>query len=197
MATRQSSRRLPIRPGHPLYPMLALIALAGLWFGPIGKHVTEDMPEQETHPYFPDHYWPYAVLTMTVLIVLGVLAVLGGPNLEPGAAADPRAAVVPRPEWYFLALFQFAKLGPALITTILVPGALVLGFILWPLLDVQLGQRLARRLGWHAWPVPKRNLITGLVWTAGLAIIALLTLWAAVWPQLCVPWPYNGPVCGG
>jgi hypothetical protein len=25
----------------------------------------------------------------------------------------------------------------------------------------------------------------------------VLTLWAALWPQLCVPWFFNGPVCGG
>jgi len=103
---------------------------------------------------------------------------------------------VPRPEWYFLALFQFVKLGPALLTSILIPLMLVLGLFFWPLIDAAVGPRLARRFGWRAWPAPKRNYITGSLWVAAVAVITLLTLWAVLWPQLCVPWFYNGPICG-
>ena len=153
--------------------------------------------ENRTHPWFPDQVWPYLVLATAVLITLGVLAVVGQPVLEPGSPADPRAAVVPRPEWYFLALFQFAKLGPALVTTLVVPAVLVAGLLLWPLLDAWLGPRLARRFGWRRWPAPKRNVITGTIWVAGLSVVGLLTIWAAFAPQLCIAWPINGPVCGG
>ena len=194
--TSRRSEGLPIGPGHVLYPMLVVLALAALLFGPIGKHVTEDMPESETHPYFPDHFWPYPILAVVVLATLGLLAVFGQPLLQPGQAADPRLAIVPQPEWYFLSLFQFVKLGPALLTSIVVPTALVLGLFFWPLVDAQLGPRLARWLGWRSWPVPKRNLISGTIWMAGLAIVGLLTLWAAFWPQLCIPWFINSPVCG-
>jgi len=157
----------------------------------------EDAPEPRTHPYFPDQIWPYPILVTAVLTVLAVLAIAGHGSLQPGPAADPRAAVIPRPEWYFLALFQFAKLGPALITTILVPTLLVLGLVFWPLLDSSVGPMLARRFGWRSWPVPKRNVITGTIWIAGLSVVAVLTLWAAFAPQLCLAWPFNGPVCGG
>lgn len=194
---RRTSARLPIRPGHPLYPLLALYALVGLLFGPIGRQVGEDDPESKTHPYFPDHFWPYPILAMVLLVTLGLLALAGQPLLQPGAAADPRADLIPRPEWYFLPLFQFAKLGPALVTTILVPALLLIGLVFWPLLDSRLGPRLARRLGWPSWSVPKRNVITGTIWVAGLSIIGALTLWSAFAPQLCLPWLYNGPVCGG
>src|SRR5438034_11556001 len=104
------------------------------------------------------HYrvWSYPILTGAVLVGLRFMALIGQPLLEPGQPADPRAAIIPRPEWYFLALFQFAKLGPALITTILVPALLVLGLIFWPLLDSWLGPGIARRFGWPAWPSPKR-----------------------------------------
>lgn len=196
IAPRQTPTNLPIRPGHLLYPLLALYALVGLLFGPIGHQVAEDMPEKKTHPYFPDHFWPYPILAMAVLVTLGLLAVAGQPVLQLGQAADPRAAIIPRAEWYFLSLFQFAKLGPALLTTIAVPAVLALGLFFWPLLDAGLGPRVARRLGWPSWPVPRRNVITGTLWMAGLFIIGLLTLWAALWPQACIPWPYNGPVCG-
>jgi quinol-cytochrome oxidoreductase complex cytochrome b subunit len=196
-APRASSSRLPITRRHPLYPILALFALVGLMFGPIGRDLSEDMPENRTHPYFPDHFWPYPVLAVVVLVGLGLMALIGQPLLEPGQPADPRAAIIPRPEWYFLSLFQFAKLGPALLTTILVPAALVLGLIVWPLLDSGLGPAIARRLGWRSWPAPKRNVITGTIWIAGVVIVAALTLWSALSPGLCIPWPYNGPICGG
>jgi quinol-cytochrome oxidoreductase complex cytochrome b subunit len=155
------------------------------------------MDDSKTHPWFPDQVWPYAVLAMVVLVMLGLLAFLGQPLLEPGQAADPRAAIIPRPEWYFLALFQFAKLGPALLTTLLVPALLVLGLIFWPVIDEWLGPRIARRLGWRRWPAPKSNAITATIWVAGLSVLGVLTLWAAFAPQLCVAWPFNGPVCGG
>jgi quinol-cytochrome oxidoreductase complex cytochrome b subunit len=197
IAPKRTSDRLPITRRHPLYPLLALYALVALLFGPVGRQVSDDMPESETHPYFPDHVWPYPILAMAVLITLGLLALIGQPLLQPGQAADPRAAIIPRPEWYFLALFQFAKLGPALITKMLVPALLVVGLVFWPLLDSWLGPRVARRLGWRVWPVPKRNVITGTIWIAGLSVIGLLTLWSAFSPELCIPWPLNGPVCGG
>ena len=136
-----------------------------------------DSNDNKTHPWYPDHVWPYAVLVMAVLVILGLLAVVGQQVLAPGQPADPRATIIPRPEWYFLALFQFAKLGPALLTTILVPTALVAGLVFWPLLDAWLGPKIARRLGWRSWPAPKRNVITGTIWIAGLAIAAALTLW--------------------
>jgi quinol-cytochrome oxidoreductase complex cytochrome b subunit len=156
-----------------------------------------DMPEDQTHPYFPDHFWPYPILAMVVLITLGLLAFYAQPLLNQAQAADPRAGIIPRPEWYFLALFLFAKFGPALVTTILVPTVLVLGLIFWPILDARVGPSIARRLGWRSWPAPKRNVITGTLWIAGLTIVGLLTLWAVFVPQLCLPWLYNGPVCGG
>lgn len=133
--------------------------------------------DSKTHPWYPDHVWPYAVLAMAVLVTLGLLAVAGQQVLEPGQPADPRAAIIPRPEWYFLALFQFAKLGPALLTTILVPTLLVAGLVFWPLLDAWWGPKIARRLGWRSWPAPKRNVITGTIWIGGLATVAALTIW--------------------
>jgi quinol-cytochrome oxidoreductase complex cytochrome b subunit len=196
IAPKTTTDRLPISRRHPLYLLFALYALVGLLFGPIGRQVSDDMPESDTHPYFPDDVWPYPILAMAVLVTLGLLAFVAQPLLQPGQAADPRAAIIPRPEWYFLALFQFAKLGPALITKMLVPALLFVGLVFWPLLDSRLGPPIARRLGWRSWPVPKRNAITGTIWIAGLTIIALLTLWSAFSPQLCTPWPWNGPVCG-
>ena len=172
--------RLPVGPRHFLFPLFAVIAIGGILFGPIGQHVTQDMPEADTHPYFPDHFWPYPILAMAVVAILGVLASIGPPQLGP--AADPRSAVIPRPEWYFLFLFQLLKLGPALLTSILIPVGAVAGLLLWPLLDARFGPSLARRMGWRSWPAPGRNIITGVFWLAGLSVIAGLTLWALLEP---------------
>ena len=159
-APKASSSRLPITRRHALYPILTIYALVGLMFGPIGHQVSDDMPESKTHPYFPDHIWPYPILAMAALVGLGLMALIGQPLLESGQPADPRAAIIPLPEWYFLALFQLAKLGPASITKAVVPGVLFLGLIVWPLLDIRLGPGIARWLGWRSWPAPKRNVIT-------------------------------------
>ena len=177
-------------------PLFTAIALVALMFGP-ARDARDDMPDSRSHPYFPDHVWPYAILAMATLITLGLLALVGQPLLQLGQAADPRVSAVPRPEWYFLSLFQFVKLGPALITSILVPLGLVAGLVFWPVLDAWAGPAIARRLRWTSWPAPKRNPITATIWFGSLAIIGVLTLWSALWPQVCIPWFFNGPVCGG
>lgn len=188
--------RLPITRRHPLYPLLALFALMAFLFGPVGRQVSDDLPKSKTHPYFPDQVWPYLVLAMVVLITLGLLAFVGQPLLQPSQPADPRAAIIPLPEWYFLALFQFGKLGPALITKMVVPAFLLVGLFFLPVLETSFGPVIARRLGWYSWPSPKHNVITGTIWIAGLSIVGLLTVWSAFAPGLCIPWPWNGPVCG-
>ena len=93
------------------------------------------------------------------------------------------------------ALLDIGAAGPIAGFLVTIP-VLVLGLIVWPVLDSGLGPRIARRLGWREWPAPKRNVITATIWIAGLAGIAALTLWSALAPQLCMPGPFNGPVCG-
>ena len=178
------ARRLPIGPRHPLFPVLALIALAGLAFGPIGPQAADDMPEADTHPYFPDQYWPYPVLAMGTLVLLGALAAAGQALIQLGPAADPRAVIIAHPDWYFLFLFQLLKLGPPLLTSMLIPLGALAGLLLWPLIDARFGPTLAHRLGWPAWPVPGRNAITGTLWLGGAAVIIGLTIWALISPQV-------------
>ena len=192
-----ASKRLPIGPKHVLYPMVAGIAMFGMLMGPTSHHLAEDMPDDETHPFFPDHFWPYPIITAAMLILLGLLAVFEQKNLQLDVPADPRAIAIPRPDWYFLFLFQFLKLGPELLMSLAVPLLAVLALLFWPFIDSGVGPRLARRLGWKEWPVPCRNAITGSLLVGVVGFLALLTIWALAGPRLCVPWPINGPVCGG
>src|SRR2546428_5548099 len=118
------------------------------------------MPDEDTHPFFPDHFWPYPIIAVVMLIAVGVLSAFVQKNLQLEPAADPRAVTIPRPDWYFLFLFQFLKLGPELIMSQVIPGIVVGALILFPFIDGIAGPRMARRLGWKSWPGPGRNIIT-------------------------------------
>lgn len=189
-------KRLPIGADHILYPILVSLALFPILMGDAGHHLADDMPDDETHPFFPDHFWPYPVIIVMMMVALGLLAAFVQKNLQLEASADPRAVTIPRPDWYFLFLFQFLKLGNELVFSLIIPPVVVGALLLFPFLDAGFGPGIAHRLGWKSWPVPGRNVITGTVFVAGLAIVALLTFWALAGPQFCLPWFVNSPVCG-
>lgn len=159
------------------------------------KEVPEVLPE-ESHPAFPDQWWPYPVMTVGALITLGLLAYAGRSSLAPGRSASPGIIGAANPDWYFLFLHELLKLGPPAITTILLPFAAIAMLLVWPVLDSTVGPPLARRLGWRSWPTPRHNPITAALWVAGFAVVAALTLWGLAGPGLCLPWFYQGPVCG-
>ncbi|MGH7862762.1 MAG: hypothetical protein ACRENM_07000 [Candidatus Dormibacteraceae bacterium] len=171
-------KRMPIGPDHILYPILIGLALFPILMGSVGHHLADDLPEDETHPFFPDHFWPYPIIMIILLVGVGFMAAFVGQNMHLEQSADPRAVVVPRPDWYFLFLFQFLKLGPELIMSLVVPPVAVIVLLLWPFIDRSMGMSLAPRMGWASWPKPGRNLITGTIWVVIIAFIVLLTFWA-------------------
>lgn len=188
-------KRVPVGTDHILYPVLVSLALFPILMGSAGHHLADDLPEDETHPFFPQHFWPYPVIIVAMMLTVGLLSAYVQQNMQLEQPADPRASgVIPRPDWYFLFLFQFLKLGPEFIMSLVIPPLAVLVLLLWPFLDAQLGPIAARRLGWLTWPVPGRNRITGTAWILALALIAFLELWGlAGWT---LPW-FSGPVTGG
>ncbi len=189
-------KRLPIGPDHILYPVVVGLALFPILMGAAGHHLADDMPDEDTHPFFPDHFWPYPIIAVIMLIAVGLLAAFVQKNLQLEPSADPRAVTIPRPDWYFLFLFQLLKLGPELFMALVIPPVVLGALILFPFIDAIAGPRMAKRLGWKSWPVPGRNIITGTIFVGGLAIVALLTLWALAGPQFCLPWFINSPVRG-
>ncbi len=189
-------KRLPIGPDHILYPVVVGLALFPILMGDAGHHLADDMPEDETHPFFPDHFWPYPIIAVVMLIAVGLLAAFVQKNLQLETSADPRTVTIPRPDWYFLFLFQLLKLGPELIMFGVVPPAVVTVLLVFPFIDAIAGSRLAKRLHWTSWPVPGRNIYTGTAFVIGLVIVALLELWALAGPGFCIQWPLTGPVCG-
>src|SRR5437870_7515246 len=118
-------KRLPIGPDHILYPVVVGLALFPILMGDAGHHLADDMPDEDTHPFFPDHFWPYPIIALVMLIAVGLLAAFVQKNLQLEPSADPRAVTIPRPDWYFLFLFQFLKLGPELVMSQVIPGIVV------------------------------------------------------------------------
>ena len=172
-------KRMPIGPDHILYPILIGLASFPLLMGSAGHHMAEELPDEDTHPFFPDHFWPYPIIMVAMLVAVGLLSLFVQQDMQLEQSADPRAVVLPRPDWYFLFLFQFLKLGsPEVVFSIFIPTGVVLVLLAWPLIDSGLGSRLARRLGWASWPVPGRNVITGTGWILFLGFIVTLTFWA-------------------
>ena len=189
-------KRLPIGPDHILYPVAVGLALFPILMGDAGHHLADDMPDDETHPFFPDHFWPYPIIAVLMLVTVGLLSAFVQKNLQLEASADPRAVTIPRPDWYFLFLFQFLKLGNEFIFSIGIGTVAIILLIVFPFIDSIAGPRMAHRLGWKSWPKPGKNIITGTVFVAALLGIALLELWALAGPQFCLPWFVNSPVCG-
>jgi quinol-cytochrome oxidoreductase complex cytochrome b subunit len=171
-------KRMPIGPDHILYPVLIGLALFPILMGSAGHHLAEDLPDDETHPFFPDHFWPYPIIAVVMLVTIGLMSFFVQQNMALEQSADPRAVVLPRPDWYFLWLFQMLKLANEFVMSFIVPPAIVLVLLLWPFLDGGIGSRLARALHWSSWPVPGRNVITGTGWVLFIGFIVTLTFWA-------------------
>lgn len=87
--------------------------------------------------FFPDILFKDAVASLVVFGVLIALAYFLGVPME--ARADPNdASYTPRPEWYFLFLFQLLKYFPGQIEFVgamLLPGLLVLLLLALPFID--------------------------------------------------------------
>jgi len=189
-------KRLPVGPDHILYPVVVGLALFPILMGDAGHHLADDMPDEDTHPFFPDHFWPYPIIAVVMLVAVGLLSAIVQKNLQLEASADPRAVTIPRPDWYFLFLFQFLKLGNEFVFSIGIGTVAIILLLIFPFLDTAIGPRVGRRLGWTTWPVPGRNIITGTAFVLALLSIALLELWALAGPGFCLPWFVNSPVCG-
>jgi ubiquinol-cytochrome c reductase cytochrome b subunit len=120
----------------------------------------------------PKPFYPYHALkdTVAIALVFALLLTFALTFRAPlDAIADPSDAnYVPRPEWYFLSLFQLLKYFPGPlepVATIVIPGLLVALLLALPFLD--------RRGDRH--PM-KRPIVTGSFAVVGTALVALTWL---------------------
>lgn len=93
--------------------------------------------KQKGVKFFPDIIYKDLVVSFGLFILLILLATFIGVKNEP--KADPSdTSYIPRPEWYFLFLFQFLKYFPGKLEwvgTAVIPGIAVLTLFLLPFID--------------------------------------------------------------
>ena len=147
-----------------LLPPLTMF-LIGFHVYLVRRHGVTPAPVESGPPkkFFPEQVFKDTVVIFLYFVVLAVLAVAARVPL--GQLADPTdTAFVPRPEWYFLFLFQTLKLfeGPLeIVGTVVLPTLAILVLFLIPFVDRGKAIRLAGRttaigavilagLGWGA-----------------------------------------------
>ena len=92
---------------------------------------------QKGERFWPDSIYKDLLVSFALFILLIGLATFVGVHPEP--KVDPTdATYVPRPEWYFLFLFEFLKYFPGALEWIgaaVIPGLLVVALLLLPFYD--------------------------------------------------------------
>lgn len=131
-------------------------------------------------PFFPDIIFKDVVISLLVFIVLVSLAYFLGVPTE--ARADPNdATYTPRPEWYFLFLFQLLKYFPGnleVIGVMVIPGLFILLLFALPFID-----RSPKR---HFLNRPFAS-VAALLVVAGIGTLTVLSVREAPPPQIAAP----------
>ena len=93
--------------------------------------------KQKGVKFYPDIVYKDILVAFGIFVLLIILATFVGVANEP--KADPNdTAYIPRPEWYFLFLFEFLKFVPGSIEWVgaaVLPGIAVLLLMLLPFID--------------------------------------------------------------
>ena len=152
------------------------------------KTESKDYPGGDM-PFFPDFALREALVALLFISVLLIVASITKPPLEAGA--DPSSAgYVPRPEWYFLWLFQslkYFKGGMEPIGTFVLPTVGIGLLLSVPFIDRR--QRRLRHLLPHTRPVRlwarlvAAGAITGIGWLTVVAFTSATPM-TAQGPQL-------------
>jgi len=125
--------------------------------------------EEHGVPFFPDLLWKDAIVALLVFIILvGLAYFIGAPLEERANPGDTN--YTPRPEWYFLFLFQLLKYFPGSLEVIgvfVLPTLAILLLVALPFIDRGMKRNPLRR----PWVVG----ITGLAF-AGIAFLTVQAL---------------------
>ena len=113
------------------------------------KERYEAAKSSSKYRFFPDIIYKDLLVSFGLFVLLLGLATFIGVTNEP--PADPSdSSYIPRPEWYFLWLFEMLKYFPGVIEwvgTAVVPGILVLVLLLLPFFDRRPIRYFAREPG--------------------------------------------------
>jgi mono/diheme cytochrome c family protein len=126
-------------------------------------------------PFFPDIIFKDAVISLVVFLILVALAYFVGAPLE--ARANPAdSSYTPRPEWYFLFLFQLLKYFPGnleVLGVVALPTLVILLLFFLPLID-------------HG---PRRNFLSRPVVSAVTGLMVVGVIFLTVQARLETPPP--------
>jgi ubiquinol-cytochrome c reductase cytochrome b subunit len=131
-----------------LLPPLAT-SLIALHVFLVRKHGVAPLPSDQgaTKKFFPEQVFKDTAAIFFAFVILFVMAVVAKVPLE--RLADPTdTSYVPRPDWYFLFLFQTLKLfGGSLevVGSVVLPALAVMALVLVPFLDRGQFKRLTQR----------------------------------------------------
>ncbi|MBI5213545.1 MAG: hypothetical protein HY957_09300 [Nitrospirae bacterium] len=127
--------------------------------------------EKEGTTFYPSHLFKEMVVMMFVFVLVSFILALVFP-VKLGDPADPTdSSFVPKPEWYFLAIFQLLKYFPGVfeaIAAVGVPVGSIILLMLLPLIDKNPERR------------PRKRPIAMALMVIILAVTAILTLLGAV-----------------
>jgi quinol-cytochrome oxidoreductase complex cytochrome b subunit len=123
--------------------------------------------KKEGHAFFPYALFHDVVVNLLVVLIIVAMAVVWHETAEPISKLHPLggngwlgvlyedkanpavAQTEPRPEWYFLFLFEllrvFKQPWQLLFATIIIPTILMVLLVAWPFLDTGRDRRLSRR----------------------------------------------------
>ncbi|MEI6915533.1 MAG: cytochrome b N-terminal domain-containing protein, partial [Armatimonadota bacterium] len=114
---------------------------------PPGRRVDEEDGVAHPESFWPHQIFRDAVVVLFAYIIVATLALKFGAPIEP--LANPAdTAYVPRPEWYFLWLFEMLKYFPGnleFVGAVLLPTVAILLLAIYPYLDSNPERRLRRR----------------------------------------------------
>ena len=127
-------------------------------------------------PFFPDIIFKDAVVSLVVLLILVALAYFVGVHVE--ERADPTDTnYTPKPEWYFLFLFQMLKYFPGnleVIGAMVLPSLFIILLLVLPFIDKSPKRHFRNR--------PYAS-ITALAVVAGIGLLTVLAVVEAPPPQ--------------
>lgn len=134
------------------------------------KHYLERyyQEKQKGVKFWPDIIYKDLLVSFAIFLLLVGLAAFMGVPQEP--KVDPTAQYTPRPEWYFLWLFQMLELVPGAVPwlgTVIVPTLLLVAMFLLPFFDKN------PRRHWK-----QRTIAISVMSVIVLAMVGL-TIWAA------------------
>jgi ubiquinol-cytochrome c reductase cytochrome b subunit len=125
---------------HVMLLPAALLFLTGMHLYLVRRHhIAGPVKPQKGRPvpFYPNQLFKDAVVVLFGVGLVVYLAAAFPPGLE--AMADPSGTdFAPRPEWYYLGLYELLKIMPAgyeVLATVVIPGIVSVGMILLPWLD--------------------------------------------------------------